>query len=79
MKRRASGSGDIDFHTAEVLLLLGAAGYWYSVLWAVAAGFIFHMSFDFLHFFRHRVPFVRALSITEYFIRKKKYSPETIW
>ena len=77
--RRETVYGISVFHTTEVLLLLGGAGYWYSVLWAVAAGFIFHMSFDFLHFFRHRVPFVRALSITEYFIRKKKYSPETIW
>ncbi len=67
------------FHTAEVLLLLVAAGFWYPVLRVVAAGFLAHMLFDFLHLLLHRVPFVRALSITEYFIRKKNYSPELIW
>jgi len=32
-----------------------------------------------MHLLRHKVPFVRALSIIEFFIRKKKYSPELIW
>jgi hypothetical protein len=67
------------FHTAEVLLLLVAAGFRYHVLWVVAAGFFAHMLADFLNLLWHKVPFVRALSITEFFIRKMKYPPETIW
>jgi hypothetical protein len=77
--RRESVFGISVFHTAEVLLLLVAAGHWYPLLRVVAAGFLVHMLFDFLHLLWHRVPFARALSITEYFIRKKKYSPGMIW
>src|SRR5512135_3796708 len=35
--RRETVYGISVFHTAEVLLLLGAAGYCYAVLWAVSA------------------------------------------
>ncbi|MGE5301085.1 MAG: hypothetical protein ACM3MB_09000 [Acidobacteriota bacterium] len=77
--RREEVFGIAVFHTAEVLLLLIAAGHWYPMLRVVAAGFFVHMLFDFLHLLWHRVPFVRALSVTEYFIRKKNYPPEMIW
>ncbi len=77
--RREELFGIAVFHTAEVLLLLVAAGFRYPLLLIVAAGFFVHMLFDFMHLLRHKVPFVRALSIIEFFIRKKKYSPELIW
>ncbi|MDA8106298.1 MAG: hypothetical protein M0Z71_13080 [Nitrospiraceae bacterium] len=78
-ERRESVFGISVFHTVEVILLLVAAGQWYPMLRVVVAGFLVHMLFDFLHLLWYKAPFVRALSITEYFIRKKNYSPEMIW
>jgi hypothetical protein len=77
--RRGEMFGIAVFHTAEVLLLLLAAGFRYHAFRTVAAGFLVHMLFDFLHLLRHRVPFVRAFSLIEYLARKKKYAPEMIW
>ena len=77
--RRREVFGVEIFHTAEVLLLLVAAGFWHPAFLAVAAGFFAHMLFDFLHLFWHKVPFVRALSFAEFFIRKKNYPPGMIW
>jgi len=78
-ERRHAFFGISVFHTVEVLLLLAAAGFWRTELWAVAVGFFVHLLFDLFHFYRHKVPFLRALSILEFFIRRKKYSPEMIW
>jgi hypothetical protein len=77
--RRGEMFGIAVFHTAEVILLLLATGFRYHALRTVAAGFLVHMLFDFLHLLRHGVPFVRAFSLIEYFARKKKYAPEMIW
>jgi hypothetical protein len=78
-KKRDILFGMSFFHTAEVLFLLAAAGFRWPELWAVAAGFFVHMLFDLFNLYRHKVPFVRAISIVEFFIRKKKYSPDLIW
>jgi hypothetical protein len=78
-EKRDTLFGMAVFHTAEVLILLVAAGFRWTGLWAVAAGFLVHMLFDLFHLYRHKVPFVRALSIVEFFIRRKKYSPDMIW
>jgi hypothetical protein len=77
--RRGQLFGIEFLHTAEVLLLLLAAGFWWPEFWSVAAGFVVHMLFDVIQLWRYNVTFMRALSIAEYFIRKKNYLPSMIW
>ena len=59
------------FHTIEsYLLLLFLAGS-FPVLYYVLSGFLFHHLFDQVYLTKYKLPFVRAFSILEYFIRKK--------
>ena len=62
------------FHSVECYLLLAILGYFFfPVLLYVLSGFLFHHFFDQIYLTQKGYPFVRALSLIEYFFRKKKY------
>lgn len=62
------------FHTVEWFVLVGSAACWWgsSTLLAVLGGMIFHLSLDLLRLAFHRAIFTRALSIVEYWIRRRR-------
>ncbi len=59
------------FHTIECYLLLLLLAGSFPVLYYVLFGFLFHHLFDQINMIKNEVPYCRALSIPEYFIRKK--------
>lgn len=61
------------FHTLEFYLLVLIIAYWVSPLYYVLFGLLFHHLFDLIFFIRVKKPFIRAYSIIEYIIRRKKH------
>ncbi len=59
------------FHTIECYLLLLFFAGSFPVLYYVLFGFLFHHLFDQIYLIEKEIPFIRAFSIPEYFIRKK--------
>ena len=59
------------FHTIECYLLLLLLAGSFPVLYYVLFGFLFHHLFDQIHMIKYEIPYIRAFSIPEYFIRKK--------
>ena len=59
------------FHTIECYLLLLFCGNSFPVFYYVLGGFLFHHLFDQIDMIKKKVPFVRAFSVLEYYIRKK--------
>jgi hypothetical protein len=59
------------FHTFECYLLLLFFASSFPVLYYVLFGFLFHHLFDQIYLIKKKIPFIRAFSIPEYFIRKK--------
>lgn len=61
------------FHTAEWFLLVACAMLWQgsAILFAVLLGMVFHLALDLLRLARHRAVFSRALSLIEYWIRRR--------
>lgn len=59
------------FHTLEFLLFIGLMGMLYPVFFYVLAGVIWHCALDLFMLARKGLPFIRALSITEYVIRSR--------
>lgn len=62
------------FHTVEWFLLVGAGVVLWSstLLFAVLWGMVFHLSLDLLRLARHRAVFKRALSVIEYWVRRRR-------
>lgn len=74
------------FHTVEVMLPLYLLTAWTgsALLMAVFFGFVFHIALDMVYLYRNDIFFMRAYSITEYFMRmraikEKGYRPEEIF
>lgn len=63
-------------HTIEFIATLAAISWWTGspVLLAMTLGFIFHIMLDIVSLSLAGVPFIRAHSCTEYFIRKRLLS-----
>lgn len=61
------------FHTVEFLVPLFIFSRWTGspALFAVCLGFLFHVFLDAYFLFRKKVPFIRAHSFTEYYIRRR--------
>ena len=59
------------FHTIECYLLLLFYGNSFPIFYYVLGGFLFHHLFDQIHMIKQKVPFARAFSILEYYLRKK--------
>jgi hypothetical protein len=59
------------FHTIECYLLLLLLAGSFPVLYYVLFGFLFHHLFDQICMIKNKIPYCRAFSILEYFIRKK--------
>jgi hypothetical protein len=61
------------FHTAEWFLLVTCVMLWQgsAILLAVLLGMVFHLALDLLRLARHRAVFSRALSLIEYWIRRR--------
>lgn len=61
-------------HTVEVFLAVYlAAHFWdYKFFTTILWGMIFHMFWDLIDLTYHGVPFARALSLVEYWVRKKR-------
>ncbi len=61
------------FHTAEVIIPLFLVSYWAGsgALFAVWLGFVFHILMDVYYLAAQGVPFLRAHSFVEFFIRKR--------
>ena len=61
------------FHTAEWFLLVACAMLWQgsAILFAVLLGMVFHLALDLLRLARHQAVFSRALSLVEYWIRRR--------
>lgn len=62
------------FHTAEFLIPLFLISHWTgsAALFAVWLGFVFHVVLDIVNLAAHGVPFLRAHSFVEFFIRKRR-------
>jgi hypothetical protein len=61
------------FHTIEFYFLIFLFAKWFAILYYVLAGLIFHHIFDLISLIRHKILFVRAFSVIEYFIRRKRH------
>lgn len=61
------------FHTVEMYLILLLFTNWFPVLFYVLMGFLFHHFFDMLSLVRQGIPFARAFSVVEYFVRRKRH------
>lgn len=61
------------FHTIEFYLLLLLFAQWFTILYYILSGFIFHHVFDTILLIRDKVTFARAFSVIEYFIRRSKH------
>ncbi|GMR05354.1 MAG: hypothetical protein BMS9Abin24_162 [Thermodesulfobacteriota bacterium] len=61
------------FHTIEFISLLCLLSWWTGsvAFLAITLGFIFHIALDLTALTLAGVPFIRAHSVTEYFIRKR--------
>ena len=59
------------FHTIECYLLLLFFANSFPVFYYVLGGFLFHHLFDQINMIKKKIPFVRAFSILEYYMRKK--------
>jgi hypothetical protein len=66
-------AGVCIFHTIEVFIILGIASYYYSFLFYLLMGMIFHYILDFIFLYQNKCLFSRAFSIVEHFIRAKKH------
>lgn len=62
------------FHTIECYLFLFWVAHIYPVFYYVLSGFLFHHLFDQISLIRLKIPFMRAFSILEYIILKRKKS-----
>ncbi|MBU0580453.1 MAG: hypothetical protein KKA19_04685, partial [Candidatus Margulisbacteria bacterium] len=60
------------FHTIECYLLLLYLATIFPFFYYILAGFVFHHLTDLIRDIKRGYPFVRAVSIIEYFIRRKK-------
>ena len=60
------------FHTIEFMLLIGLLGLLHPLFFFMTAGALCHIALDLLMLYRKNTPFVRALSVVEYFIRARK-------
>lgn len=61
------------FHTVEFYLLCLLLAPWQPVLYPVLAGCLFHHSFDLINQLRLGYPFCKALSVTDYLLRRKRH------
>ena len=60
------------FHTIEFFLLVALVSYYVSPLRYLLAGLIFHILLDIYDLVRLKVPFIRAYSLIEHLIRRRK-------
>ncbi|MEK7444424.1 MAG: hypothetical protein AABZ70_06185 [candidate division NC10 bacterium] len=62
------------FHTIECFLLVAAGAFWWhsGLLFAALWGMVFHLSLDLVRLAGKRAPFSRALSVVEYWIRRRR-------
>jgi hypothetical protein len=74
------------FHTIEWFLLVGIVGAWSGsvLVFAAMLGMVFHLSLDFAYLATHRALTARALSLVEYFIRRRAivhrgYDPDRVF
>jgi len=61
------------FHTFECYLLMLILAHWFPVYYYILLGFLFHHLADQIGLVKMGKPFVRAFSILEYAIRKKRH------
>jgi hypothetical protein len=59
------------FHTVDVLFLVGILAWFFPLLRPVVAGMLFHHLLDIIDLHRKGVPFIRAFSLIEHFIRRR--------
>jgi len=60
------------FHTIEFFLLVALLSYFVPLLKYLLAGLIFHILLDIYDLVRLKVPFIRAYSLIEHLIRRRK-------
>ena len=60
------------FHTIEFFLLVALISYYIPPLRYLLAGLIFHILLDIYDLTRLKVPFIRAYSLVEHFIRRRQ-------
>jgi hypothetical protein len=60
------------FHTIEFFLLIALLSCYFPHLRYLLAGLIFHILLDIYDLVRLKVPFIRAYSLIEHFIRKRQ-------
>jgi hypothetical protein len=60
------------FHTIEFFLLVALLSYYVPPLKYLLAGLIFHILLDIYDLVRLKVPYIRAYSLIEHFIRKRQ-------
>jgi hypothetical protein len=61
------------FHTVEFYLLIFLSAKWVTIFYYVLAGLIFHHLFDLIFLARHKIPYAKAFSVIEYFIRRNRH------
>ena len=59
------------FHTVDVLFLVGILAWFFPLLRPVVAGMLFHQLLDIIDLTRKGIPFIRAFSLVEHFIRRR--------
>jgi len=62
------------FHTIEFYLLMLLLAPWQPLLYPVLAGCLFHHAFDMVNLVRLGHPFCKALTITDYLLRRKGHA-----
>jgi hypothetical protein len=74
------------FHTVEFAAMVYILSVWTDAAWlkALCLGIFFHLALDWIYLYRHKVLTLRAYSVIEYLIRKRRLvtqglSPGTIY
>jgi len=60
------------FHTAEFFLAIAMLAVFFPILWFLFAGLTFHILLDICDMIRLNIPFIRAYSLTEHLIRRRR-------
>lgn len=60
------------FHTVEFLLAIAMLAAYFPMLWFLFAGLIFHIILDVCDMIRLHIPFIRAYSLIEHLIRRRR-------
>ena len=60
------------FHTSEFFLAIALLAVYFPMLWFLFAGLTFHIILDICDMIRLKIPFIRAYSLIEHCIRRRR-------